>query len=242
VLEEASGKTKREVQIQVAARAPRPFTPPAAHKLPDGASLPFSAPASTSPPPSAPQPKPRLVVIPLSADSFEVRFEVSTATLDKLRKMQDLMRHAIRDGDPGEIVDRALTLLLKEVEQKRCGKTDRPRPSRPAKPGSDYIPADINRAVWKRDGGRCAFIGKTGRRCNETSCVQEHHVIPRAKGGPTTVENLQLRCAAHNRYEAGQAFGPEKLRYAGVVSERRASYRAGGQLAPARVQRSPTCI
>jgi hypothetical protein len=222
VLEEASGKSKREVQIQVAARAPRPFTPPAGHNRSDGASLPLSV-ASTSRPP-----KPRLVVIPLSADRSEVRFEVHNATLDKLKKAQDLMRHAIRDNDPGEILDRALTLLLKKVERKRCGKTDRPRACRPAKPGSDYIPADIKRAVWDRDGGRCAFIGKTGRRCNETSCVQEHHVIPRALGGPTTVENLQLRCAAHNRHDAAQAFGPEKLRSVGVVSERRACYRTAG--------------
>ena len=194
VLEEASGKSKREVQIQVAARAPISVS--------DGISLPLSALTSTSPPPAAPPPKPRLVVIPLSADSFEVRFEMHSATLDKLKKTQDLMRHAIRDGDPGEIVDRALTLLLKEVERKRCGKTDRPRAGRPARPGSDYIPAEIQRAVWERDGGRCAFIGKTGRRCNDTSCLQYHHVIPRAKGGPTTVENLQLRADGYPRLSA----------------------------------------
>ena len=34
-----------------------------------------------------------------------------------------------------------------------------------------------------------------------------HHVIPYAHGGPTTVENLELRCGAHNRHEAEQCFG-----------------------------------
>jgi 5-methylcytosine-specific restriction endonuclease McrA len=88
----------------------------------------------------------------------------------------------------------------------------------------------VKRAVWERDGRRCAFIGKTGRRCNSTWCVQEHHVIPRALGGEYTVENIQLRSAAHNRYEADQAYGPaNKLKYAGVVSEARASYAAGGR-------------
>jgi hypothetical protein len=56
----------------------------------------------------------------------------------------------------------------------------------------------VRRAVWKLDGGRCAFIGKTGRRCSETSCLQYHHVDPR---GAATVENIQLR-SAHDRYEA----------------------------------------
>jgi hypothetical protein len=219
ILEGASGKTKREVQVQVAARNPRPFTPP-----PD-ASL-FAPPTSSTRVSAAP-PKPRLVVIPLSATTSEVRFEVPNGTLDKLKRAQDLMRHAIRDGDPAEIVDRALTLLVKEVERKRCGKTDRPRPARPARPDSGHIPAWIQRAVWERDGGRCAFIGRNGRRCSETSCLQYHHVIARAKGGPTTVENIQLRCAAHNRYEAELAFGAEALRAARVVSEGRVTYRAG---------------
>jgi hypothetical protein len=225
ILEQASGKTKREVQVQVAARNPRPFTRPARYRPIDGSPLPLSTGSTSSPP--VPAPKPRLVVIPLSADTAEVRFEVTNATLDKLKKAQDLMRHAIRDGDPAEIFDRALTLLLKEVERKRCGNTDKPRPARPVRPDSDHIPAWIQRAVWKRDGGRCAFIGRNGRRCTETSCLQYHHVVARAKGGPTTVENIQLRCAAHNRYEAELAFGPDKLRPVGVVSEKRVTYRAG---------------
>jgi hypothetical protein len=38
--------------------------------------------------------------------------------------------------------------------------------------------------------------------------LQYHHRIPFADGGPTTVENLELRCPAHNAYEAEQWFGP----------------------------------
>jgi hypothetical protein len=78
----------------------------------------------------------------------------------------------------------------------------------------------VRRIISKRDGDRCAFVAKTGRGCNETSCVQYHHVDP---DGPATPANLELRCAGHNRYEAG-VYGPTKLKYAGVVSEPRASY------------------
>ena len=31
--------------------------------------------------------------------------------------------------------------------------------------------------------------------------------MPYAAGGATTADNLELRCAAHNRYEADQYFG-----------------------------------
>ena len=218
ILEEASGKTKREVQIQMAALAPKPDVPLTIIALPLGAS---------------PQEE-RSSFKPLSPGRERVCFTMDTSTIEKLKRAKELLSHALPSGDGyGEIIDRAVTLLLADLEKKRCGKRDRPRPCRPAKPGSPYSPAGIKRAVWERDGGRCTFIGKTGRRCEATAYLQEHHIIPRALGGPTSVENLTLRCAPHNRYEADQAYGPaNKLKYAGTVSERRASYRAGTRSGP----------
>jgi 5-methylcytosine-specific restriction endonuclease McrA len=67
-------------------------------------------------------------------------------------------------------------------------------------------PVDVRRAVWARDGGRCKFEGAAGR-CSETGRLEFHHVVPYAEGGATSVENLALRCAAHNRYEAEEWFG-----------------------------------
>jgi len=34
-----------------------------------------------------------------------------------------------------------------------------------------------------------------------------HHVRPFADGGPPTEENIELRCRAHNQYEADLFFG-----------------------------------
>jgi hypothetical protein len=159
---------------------------------------------------------------PLSPGRCSLEFTANRSTYDKFQQARDLLSHAIRDRDPGEVLDRALTLLIKDVERKKNGATDRPRPSRGTKPGSRRPTAEVRRIVFKRDGGRCAFIAKTGHRCNERSSVQYHHVD---RDGPATPENMQLRCAAHNRYEAG-VYGPTKLKYMGVVSERRASYSA----------------
>jgi hypothetical protein len=156
---------------------------------------------------------------------------MNTSTIEKLKRARDLLAHALPAGPPGEvygeIIDRAVTLLLEDLEKKRCGKSDRPRSCQPAKPGSPNIPADIKRAVWERDGDRCAFVAKTGRRCDSTWCLQYHHVIPRGQDGPTTVDNLELRCAARNRYEAGQVYGPGEApvcgdgqRAAGVLQRR----------------------
>jgi hypothetical protein len=35
--------------------------------------------------------------------------------------------------------------------------------------------------------------------------LELHHAVPFAMGGATTVETLELRCRAHNAYEAGRA-------------------------------------
>jgi hypothetical protein len=64
----------------------------------------------------------------------------------------------------------------------------------------------VKREVWARDGGRCAFVGPDGR-CAERGFLEFHHVQPYALGGATTAGNLQLRCRAHNAYEADVAFG-----------------------------------
>src|SRR5215475_3293891 len=69
-------------------------------------------------------------------------------------------------------------------------------------PSSRHIPAAVERTVWIRDLGLCAFKGPDGRRCSERAFVEFHHVRPFAAGGEPTVSNIELRCGRHNRYEA----------------------------------------
>jgi hypothetical protein len=59
--------------------------------------------------------------------------------------------------------------------------------------------------VVARDQGRCAFVG------HGTRFLEFHHVVPNARGGEATVENIQLRCRAHNAHEAGLDFGRRAL-------------------------------
>jgi hypothetical protein len=222
LLTAASWKTKHEVQELVAALAPRPDTPLTIRDLPVPAAAPPAPAAADTPalgasPASPPAPAERTSLKPLSPGRQQVSLTMSTSTIAKLNHARDLLQHAIPNRDAGDVIDRALTLLIKDIERKRWGITDRPQPSRRTKPGSPYVPAAVRRAVWKRDGGRCAFVGKTGHRCTATACLQNHHVDP---GGPSTVENLQLRCAAHNRYEGALVYGRTRMRsYVGVVKE-----------------------
>jgi hypothetical protein len=136
-----------------------------------------------------------------------VQFTVGRETHDNLRRAQDLLRREIPDGDPGLIFDRALRLLLEDIARKKLAATSKPRPGRPTAERSRHVPAHVKRAVWLRDGGQCAFVARSGRRCRERAILEFHHVDPYAIGGETTSANLSLRCRAHNVHEAERVFG-----------------------------------
>jgi 5-methylcytosine-specific restriction endonuclease McrA len=70
-----------------------------------------------------------------------------------------------------------------------------------------YVPAEIRRAVWERDEGRCTFEDLGGRRCRERAGLEIHHEHAFALGGETTLENLRLLCRSHNALLAERDFG-----------------------------------
>ena len=71
------------------------------------------------------------------------------------------------------------------------------------------IPARVRREVFERDEGRCAFADGEGRRCGSSWQVEFHHRVAFAKGGLHATGNVELRCRAHNQYEAELEYGWE---------------------------------
>jgi hypothetical protein len=218
VLESARHKSKRDVECLVATLRPQPAVSASVRKLPAAATPVVLAvqseaevvsqasavtPASTvTTPPRRPT-----VVTPLAPALYQIKIAVPQETYDKLRRAQDLLRHTIPSGDPAVVLDRALTSLLSQLEKTRMASTGQPRRARHAVAGSRHIPADIRRKVWARDGSQCAFVGTNGRRCTERGFLEIHHVVPFATGGASELDNVCLRCRAHNAYEAEQYFG-----------------------------------
>jgi 5-methylcytosine-specific restriction endonuclease McrA len=149
----------------------------------------------------------RETTIHLAPGLHEIRFTITSATRVKLERARELLRHAVPNGEYAAIFDQALTVLLAQLERRRAASVAAPRPTRPARAGSRHIPSGVKREVWKRDGGRCAFVGWQGRRCTERGRLEFHHIQPFAAGGPTTVDNIALRCRQHNHHEAEAFFG-----------------------------------
>ena len=215
VLAEARHRSKREVEHILARLRPQPAVAESIRKLlvPKVAAVNLLAETvSATQPGAAPVPPPTsaplrevAVLKPLAPDRYRVQLTVTGATHDKLRRAQDLLRHAIPSGDLAEIVDRAVTLLLADLERTKLAAVERPRAVRSKVRGSRYIPSAVRRAVWERDGGRCAFVGTQGR-CAERGFLEFHHVEPHSVGGAPSVDNLELRCHAHNLHEAEHFF------------------------------------
>ena len=176
--------------------------------------------------------EPRAKPAPPSPERFHVELTIGESTHEKLRYAQALLSHAVPTGDVAQVLDRALDALIADLEKRKFAAITRwPRPQgttrRPRRPCTTlrkrYVPAQVRRAVWERDQGRCTFIGATGHRCEARRFLEFDHIDPVARGGKATVEGMRLRCRTHNQYEAERAFG------AGFMRQKRQEARARAQ-------------
>ena len=141
---EATGKSKEEVKKLAVRLEPKPDVPSTVRKLPtpagavperrgEGAEvrripgLESAAPmvdvARTDP--TGPGGAARIrgskrpEVAPLAPERYRVQFTIGEETEKKLRRLQQLLRREIPNGDPAVIFDRAVTLLLEKVEARK---------------------------------------------------------------------------------------------------------------------------
>ena len=151
----------------------------------------------------------------LSPRRYKIEITVDEETHDKLRSLQDLLGRSQVGQDPAAIISRAIDVLLVDTLKRKAATTDRPSPAAPTcnaspkKPETRTrsIPAALRRVVWQRDCGRCRYVDGRGRRCNATRDVEFHHKDPFARGGRHELNNVELRCAPHNQYQADLDFG-----------------------------------
>ena len=229
LIEAASGKRKSEIEDWLARRSSNPCRSQTAGvlQLPAGqlapgqvGDVPGGNPADSRDSELAPG----QVDCSESPEPFLIRARVSRA---KLRYAQALLSHAVPSGNVDQIFDRALDALIRLLEKRKIGSTSRPRPMRPSL-RQRHIPAEVRRAAWDRDGGQCTFVSAAGHRCRERRFIEWDHIEPVACGGKGTVQNVRLRCRAHNQYEAERAFGAD------FMSRKRRDRQVDADVMPAR--------
>jgi 5-methylcytosine-specific restriction endonuclease McrA len=113
-----------------------------------------------------------------------------------------------------EILNHVLDVFIARAERRKFATTSRPQPRKTAatSPDTRYIPAAVRRAVAERDGHRCTFVSASGTRCPSCRTLEFDHIEPVARGGSSTVDNLRLRCRAHNQYSEEQIYDAEFMK------------------------------
>lgn len=151
---------------------------------------------------------PQTRVTPTAPERYALQTTLDAQAHEDLRAIQAMLSHVMPSHDLGAVLGRALAMCRAVLEKQRTRETQAPRPHRcdGASPAR-HIPAAVRRAVWQRDGHRCTFIGPESRRCESRSFLELDHVLPVARGGRGTVDNLRVRCRAHNQLEAERVFG-----------------------------------
>lgn len=191
----------------------------------------------------------------VSATQCEVTITVSIEFRRELRELAELESHAVRDGDPGTLIRRAVQERIAALRKKRGldpksaaapAAKPKPAPTAPAPAAKSeipagtlmecapplerteasytwnfemsgtpiytrpHIPAELEREIWRRDGGCCQWEVEEGICGSRWRCVIDHK-HPVALGGKTEAENLRLLCEGHNLEAARQAFGSDYI-------------------------------
>lgn len=214
LVEKIKGKSRREVEALLAAMVPGRNIPDRIKLLPavsQAARVPDlfdTPPAAAQTKPAKPMPTPQSEqAAPKPAElRAELRFAAGERFVEVLEKLKAVLWHKHPSGRLEDVLLTAMEEYLKRHDPARDVRhTAACVP--PADPRSRKVPPALRRRVWRRDEGRCAYVGTSGR-CAERKGLEVDHIVPWALGGPSNdLSNLRLLCRAHNQSERQRIFG-----------------------------------
>jgi hypothetical protein len=160
------------------------------------------------------------VVRPLAPTRYQVQITVSAETHAKLRHAQDLLRHAVPNGDPAVIFDRALTLLVEQLERTKCAATKRRTPKKLNEGGE--------RSTRRRlgPGARNSLDQVGGENGAARAAASSEATVAGTQGRSSTGE-----CARETGRAVGNVAPPSRSRRIPAQVKREVWARDGGQCA-----------
>lgn len=133
---------------------------------------------------------------------LRVTFQAGVAFGEKLERVRGLLGR--RNGRVASVLDVVLDEYLIRHDPSRRQSRARSSQGKPTRRVFRWV-RDI---VWRRDGGRCAFVSSDGVRCGARSRLEYDHIHPWALGGASDdPDNIRLLCRAHNLRSARRIFG-----------------------------------
>ena len=140
----------------------------------------------------------------LTNDEYkEAQARVEASAAAKIGRSGDRVLWWAADGmywaDP-DLSNEDVELLVWDRQRRQATKLERLRKIRErgtegTKSRRSRIPDEIRTFVWERDEGRCV-------KCGSEDELQFDHIIPVAKGGGNSVDNVQLLCGDCNRQKS----------------------------------------
>jgi hypothetical protein len=151
----------------------------------------------------------------VSENRWSLRVTIDRDLKKDLETLATLLSHKVRRGDLTAVLREAVRCAIeKHGKRKGVVAPARKRSSQPAAREASNprtVPMEVKRQVWKRDAGRCTWTGPDGRRCDSRWQLELDHIEPPLFGGRSTVDNLRLRCRAHNLLYAEHVYGREHM-------------------------------
>jgi 5-methylcytosine-specific restriction endonuclease McrA len=154
-----------------------------------------------------------------ASEAFQTKFEkIKTLAWHRLPSNPSLeqvfelaLDFFIARQDPRSRRERREQRRKRALAKVRSSDTETPKavarsPQAPCQ--SRYIGAIVKDEVFGRDDGQCSYLSANGRRCTSRTALQIDHIKPVARGGASTLDNLRLLCAYHNRLESERLMGP----------------------------------
>jgi 5-methylcytosine-specific restriction endonuclease McrA len=136
----------------------------------------------------------RTLVVPLTPRESRMHITVSPEFVRLLARAKAGQSHVRPWTTDEEVLTAGLELLVAQQEKRRAS-----------------VPPRVKREVMKRDGGRCQWPVASGGVCGSTVRIEVDHVVPRGRGGSSTVENCRILCKSHNLEAARRAYGDELM-------------------------------
>jgi hypothetical protein len=231
IIERITGKSKREVERLIAEYEPRAALPPDRVRAilvpapPANAARFFTVTGDSEKSPTAEsvphedrragdvQGSPGATVSQAMERLAVIQFTASEEFLALVERVRSIASHRL---PPNAAFEQVFALVMKEYvkredPQERHERRELKKGDAPAAPSKGksprQIPVRVRDQVFARDRGRCTYVGTNGRRCDASHVLQIDHIKPVARGGASTIDNLRLLCAYHNRLEAERLVG-----------------------------------
>jgi len=155
---------------------------------------------------------------------IELKLVLKESDLQKIDRAREVLSHGGKVPVTVDILMQAVEELLerrdplRKAERAAARNSAAPQPegeladeplAQPCRPGAKRpaIPASVRHQVVLRDKAQCTWVHAGGKRCSERLMTELDQLVPWRLGGVHSVENLTVRCRAHNQHRAEVEMG-----------------------------------